>query len=100
MASQKSTWLYNQRRKVLNHARDLARSGEHADHQTIVSHVAALEDFEAVRSVFEDRVICAQLDKLCARARNREEPLPELTSRRTQRGMPKLICEESRNVEP
>ena len=69
MASQKSTWLYNQRRKVLNHARDLARSGEHADHQTILPQLAALEDFEAVRSVFADRAICAQLDLLCAMAR-------------------------------
>src|SRR3954462_14311121 len=28
-----------------------------------------LEDFEAVRSVFADRALCAQLDLLCARAR-------------------------------
>ena len=94
MTSKKSHVVYNQRRKVLNHARDLARSGEHADHQTIIPQLVVLVDFEAVRSVFEDRVLCAQLDLLCARARNREEPLPELTSRRTQRGMHKLICEE------
>jgi hypothetical protein len=83
MTSKKSHVVYNQRRKVLNHARDLARSGEHADYQTILPQLAALEDFEAVRWVFEDRAICAQLDKLCARARNREGPLPELASRRT-----------------
>src|SRR3954466_7258979 len=83
MAKLKSDVLYRTRGKVLNHARDLARSGEHADHQTIVPCLAALEDFEAVRSVFEDRALCAQLDKLCARARNREGPLPELASRRT-----------------
>ena len=82
--SKKSHVVYTQRRKVLNHARDLARSGEHADHQTIIVHLSALEDFEAVRSVFADRAICAQLDKLCARARNREGPLPELASRRTR----------------
>src|SRR4051812_45307954 len=82
---------YEKRAKVLNHARDLARSGEHADHQTIIPHVAALEGFEAVRSVFEDRAICVQLDLLCATARRQR---PELTSRRTQRGMHKLICEE------
>ena len=81
MASKKSHVVYNQRRKVLNHARDLARSGEHADHQTILPHLATLEDFEAVRSMFADRAICAQLDRLCTRARNREGPLPELTSR-------------------
>jgi len=32
----RSDVLYGQRRKVLNYARDLARSGEHADHQTIL----------------------------------------------------------------
>ena len=63
MTSKKSHVVYSQRRKVLNHARELARSGEHADHQTIIPHVAALDGFEAVRWVFEDRAICAQLDK-------------------------------------
>ena len=65
----KSDVLYRARRKVLNHARDLARSGEHTDHQTILPQLAALEDFEAVRWVFEDRALCAQLDLLCALAR-------------------------------
>ena len=69
MAKGKYDVLYRQRRKVLNHARGLARSGEHADHQTIIPHVAALDGFEAVRWVFEDRAICAQLDLLCTRAR-------------------------------
>ena len=78
-----SNAAYKKRAKVLNHARGLARSGEHADCQTILPQLAALEDFEAVRWVFEDRAIRAQLDKLCARARNREGPLPELASRRT-----------------
>ena len=69
MTSKKSHVVYNQRRKVLNHARDLARSGEHADHQTIILHLVTLDGFAAVRRVFEDRAICAQLDLLCARAR-------------------------------
>jgi hypothetical protein len=69
MAKIKSDVLYRTRGKVLNHARALARSGEHANHQTIILHLAALEDFEAVRRVFADRAICAQLDLLCARAR-------------------------------
>jgi len=64
-----SNAAYKKRAKVLNHARALARSGEHADHQTIILHLAALEDFEAVRSMFADRALCAQLDLLCARAR-------------------------------
>ena len=61
--------LYRQRKKVLTYARNLARSGEHADHQTILPQLAALEDFEAVRSMFADRALCAQLDLLCAVAR-------------------------------
>jgi hypothetical protein len=69
MAKIKSDVLYRKRGKVLNHARALARSGEHADHQSIVLDLATLKDFEAVRRVFEDRAICAQLDKLCAMAR-------------------------------
>jgi hypothetical protein len=60
---------YKKRAKVLNHARGLARSGEHADHQGIILQLVALEDFEAVRGVFADRAICLQLDRLCARAR-------------------------------
>ena len=81
MAKIKSDVLYRKRGKVLNHARGLARSGEHADHQTIILHLVTLDDFAAVRSMFADRAICAQLDRLCTRARNREGPLPELTSR-------------------
>ena len=61
--------LYRQRKKVLTYARNLARSGEHADHQTIIPHLAAVEGFEAVRGLFADRAICAQLDLLCTRAR-------------------------------
>ena len=69
MASKKSHVVYNQRRKVLNHARDLARSGEHADHQTIIPLMIAREDFAVVRRWFEDRAFCVQLDKLCTMAR-------------------------------
>ena len=83
MAGKERKALYRQRGQVLNHARDLARSGEHADHQTIIPLMIAREDFAVVRRWFEDRAICAQLDKLCTRARNREGPLPELASRRT-----------------
>ena len=69
MAKIRSDVLQRKRGKVLSYARVLARSGEHADHQTIILHVATLDDFEAVRSVFEDRAICAQLDLLCTTAR-------------------------------
>jgi hypothetical protein len=84
MAKIRSDVLQRKRGKVLSYARVLARSGEHADHQTIIPHLAALEDFEAVRRVFEDRAICAQLDLLCAFAR---EAAPELTSRPSSQGV-------------
>ena len=69
MAKVKYDALYRKRGQVLNYARDLARSGEHVDHQSIVLHLAALEDFEVVREVFKDRTFCVQLDRLCAMAR-------------------------------
>ena len=57
--------------KLMNYARTLARSGEHADHKSIIAHLATLERFEAVRRRFEDRAFHAQLDKLCAMAQER-----------------------------
>ena len=69
MAGKKSDVLYRRRGQVLNYARDLARSGEHADHQTIIPLMIAREDFAVVRRWFEDRAFCVQLDKLCTMAR-------------------------------
>ena len=69
MAGKEREALYRQRGQVLNYARDLARSGEHADHQTILPLMIAREDFAVVRRWFEDRTFCVQLDKLCAMAR-------------------------------
>jgi len=57
--------------KLMNLARALARSGEHADHKSIIAHLAALEDFAAVLGRLEDRALRAQLDKLCAIAQGR-----------------------------
>jgi hypothetical protein len=69
---------YARQAKLMNYARTLARSGEHADHKSIIAHLATLEGFEAVRGRFEDRAFHAQLNKLCALARG---AAPELTSR-------------------
>ena len=93
MAKKATEQRYARRAKLMNYARTLARSGEHADHKSIIAHLATLEGFEAVRGRFEDRAFHAQLDKLCALARG---AAPELTSRPTRRGMLTLICEESR----
>jgi hypothetical protein len=69
---------YRLQAKLMNRARALARSGEHADHKSIIAHLATLEGFAAARGRFEDHVFHAQLDKLCALARG---AAPELTSR-------------------
>ena len=38
-----SDLIYRQRVKVLNHARALARSGVHADHTSIIAHLATVD---------------------------------------------------------
>jgi hypothetical protein len=53
----------------MNLARDLARSGLHIDHTTIVRELEAMEGFAAARPRLEDRAIRSQLDKLCAMSR-------------------------------
>jgi hypothetical protein len=62
---------YARRRRAMGRARDLARSGEHADHRSIISHLASSEDPALVQEWLEDRAFCAQLDKLCAMAQER-----------------------------
>jgi len=78
MAKKATEQRYARRAKLMNYARTLARSGEHADHKSIIAHLATLEGFEAVQGRFEDRAFLVQLDKLCALARG---AAPELTSR-------------------
>ena len=57
-----------QRTKVLKLARDLARSGQHENHQSILMELEVVEGFAEVHRCLTDRVICAQLDRLCAMA--------------------------------
>jgi hypothetical protein len=65
-----SAWKnYTPRRRLMEHARDLARSGEHADHRSIIAHMQTLDGFAAVRAQLEDRAIRFQLDSLCAVSR-------------------------------
>jgi hypothetical protein len=96
MAKKATEQRYARRAKLMNYARTLARSGEHADHKSIIAHLATLEGFEAVRGRFEDRAFHAQLDKLCALARG---AAPELTSRRTRRGIAKPTCQSRHEPE-
>jgi hypothetical protein len=53
------------RRRVLRRAQELARSGQHADHTTIVPLLEQMEGFEFARERFEDHDLRAQLDQLC-----------------------------------
>ena len=62
---------YGRRRRALDHARDLARSGEHTDHRSIISHLAGREDWALVQEWLENRAFHTQLDKLCAMAQER-----------------------------
>jgi hypothetical protein len=57
------------RGKLLNHARDLARSGAYPDHKSIIPHLEALEGFSDARVHLEDRTFQTQLDWVCALAR-------------------------------
>ncbi len=69
-ASQNASTARTKRRaKLVELARQLARTGRHADHTTIVRELETSEGFEEARVRFEDRAFRAQLDKLCAMAR-------------------------------
>jgi len=54
-----------QRTKVLGLARDLARSGQHENHHSILPELVAVEGFAAAHRCLTDRAISAQLDRLC-----------------------------------
>ena len=60
---------YHKRRQVVYRAQQLARSGQHADHTTIIPLLEGLEGFEAARERLEERALRGQLDQLCAMAR-------------------------------
>ena len=65
-----TSWkTYHKRRQVVYQAQQLARSGQHADHTTIIPLLESLEGFEDARLRLEDRAIRSQLDRLCALAR-------------------------------
>ncbi len=61
--------LAGQRRKILDSARALARSGEHVDHHSIAAALQYLDGFADGQRWFEDARFRLQLNTLCARAR-------------------------------
>ena len=60
--------LHGQRTKILKLARGLARSGQHKSHCSIVAELELLEGLSDAHRCLTDRVISAQLDRLCAMA--------------------------------
>ncbi len=65
--------LYRQRARLLKQAQQLARSGQHADHASIIPQLAHMDGFEATRVRLGEGAIRAQLDRLCVMARVRRE---------------------------
>ena len=60
---------------TMNRARELARSGEHTDHSTILRQLSTERpDFGRVRSAIEERPFLAQLDRMCSMARDSQTP--------------------------
>jgi hypothetical protein len=66
MADRKWTDTHAARSKVLRRARDLARSGHHADHTTIIAQLGPV-DANTLKALL---VIRGQLNHLCALARS------------------------------
>ncbi|MCD6052417.1 MAG: hypothetical protein K0Q55_3835 [Verrucomicrobia bacterium] len=65
----KAHWkIQNQRTKVLNLARVLARSGQHQTHHSILAELEIVEGFADAYRSLTDRAISSQLDRLCAMA--------------------------------
>jgi hypothetical protein len=60
---------YAHRAKVLRRARGLARSGQHENHHTILAELELTDGFADAHRCLTERVISAQLDRLCALAR-------------------------------
>ena len=72
MAAARWTKLQGQRTKVLRLARDLARSGQHESHHSIVAELQFLAGFADTHRCLTNRVISAQLDRLCVMAQSAE----------------------------
>ena len=68
MSKIQSERLYRERARLLNRARELARSGQHTDHTSIITHLETLEGFTDARERLA--TIRGQLNRLCAMVRD------------------------------
>ena len=57
--------------KMMNQARQLARSGEYSDHVPILAQIEVEVGFEKVRRWIDERAFRAQLNRLCEIAQSK-----------------------------
>ena len=57
--------------KMMNQARQLARSGQYADHAPILTQIEAEPGFEKVRRWIDERAFRAQVNRLCEIAQSK-----------------------------
>ncbi len=62
--------VHKQRQKLLDQARELARSGRHANYKSIIRELEHVEGFDLVRTRFQEYAFLAQLDRMCRMARD------------------------------
>jgi len=80
--------LSRQRAKALNQARALARSGLHANHQSVVDALRGSDVLKDARRWFEDARFKTQLNQLCVHARKMQELRAQPTRSRGQGRVP------------
>ncbi len=61
-----------QRRAILERARELALSGQYPGSESIIAELQAMEGFELARARLEELEVREQLDRLCDLARTSE----------------------------
>jgi hypothetical protein len=59
------------RKRLLDVARDLARSGQHPDHTSVIAELEVMEGFAEARGWFEGSAMRLQLNRLCAVAQTK-----------------------------
>jgi hypothetical protein len=57
--------------KMMNQARELARSGQYTDHEPILAQIEAEAGFDKVRRWMDERAFRAQLNRLCEIAQSK-----------------------------
>ena len=72
-ARERIRWAEDQqRRTILERARELARSGQYPGSESIIAELQVMEGFELARARLEGPEVREQLDRLCGVARNIE----------------------------